>query len=169
MNPPAPASGADSSLSSSEYTSSEMLATLGVSREQFGRHQEQMRRSFLSHDSCTLPPSQVHSYQSLSLPFPLNLPPSYPVYASASSSTPPTRHPRPPQLRQSASFTSSHTPKKAEVGAEDHARAPITPSASSSKGKGKGTLDAFMDSRQSGQVHDPESSGSDSDTLLRKV
>lgn len=159
-----PASGKDHTVILGEYASSEVLATLGMSREQFGRHQEEMRRSFLSQDSRGY--SALPSYQSSSLPFPLNLPPSYPTRSSSARTV---GNSRPPQPWQNASFTAGNGPKDSKVIAENSNRPLNTSNVVSAKAKVKVTLDAFMDSRQGGQVQESEESESDSDISPRKV
>ncbi|KAF8573337.1 hypothetical protein K439DRAFT_1630350 [Ramaria rubella] len=155
MLPPAPAPGAGAlnAANHSDLTPSEMLATLGVSPEQFRRHQEQLRRSFMSSQRPARPASGQHT-----LPFPLNLPPSYPT---SSGSTAPASHPRP---RRAPSVSESSAAVRSE-----YTRALSTPRASSSDASAKRSLDAFMDSRPPARVHDTDSSSSDSDTVLRKV
>lgn len=161
MSASASAFGADTTVKSAEYSPVQMLAmSLGVSPEEFGIHQEQMRRSFHS------PQATYQGYHNKSLPFPLNLPPSYPMYPPAVASSASTRHPRPGNFRHGVSVTPDQISKTPTVALEGYTRAP---SASYSKGKGKRTLDAFMDSRQDPRVQETDSSGSDSDTSLRKV
>lgn len=108
----------------------QLLATLGVSHEEFRVHQEQLRRSFRS--------ASDHK----SLPFPLNLPPSYPTLSSSTLS--------------SSSATLSMRPRPAS----------ITPNISAPGV----SLDAFMHSRQAHQArHDIDESASDSDVSLINV
>ena len=152
--------GAEATLKSTECSPAQMLQTLGVSPEEFGIHQEKMRRSFHS------PPVTHLGYHNNSLPFPLNLPPSYPTYPPASASSASTRHSRPGSFRHGASVIPDHISRTPTVPSEVYTRAP---SASYSTDKGKRTLDAFMDSRQGTRVQETDSSDSDSDTSLIKV
>lgn len=111
--------------------------------------------------------SPFANYPESALPFPLNLPPSYPVYRDLASA---------PQQRR-ASVTSSQgallTPGRVGKNANPNNNASSTsvitrPASTSSAVKGKRTLDAFMQSRQTAQSQ-TESSGSDSETSLRSV
>lgn len=163
MSPPTAAVNADAATKSAEYTPAALLATLGVTREQFSLHQEQMRRSFLSSENSS-------GSQLSSLPYPLNLPPSYPTTVSSpSATTVAVRLTRPSAVRQGASVISSLLSKTPGAVKDQDTRAYDSSGASSSRGKGKRTLDAFMDSRHITRHQETESSGSDSDTSLRRV
>lgn len=164
MSTPASAFGAAAIVKPAGNCSpADLLATLGVSAEEFGAHQEQMRRSFSS-------PQDTHlRYHNTSLPFPLNLPPSYPACLSTSASSAPTRHLRPTRLRHGASVMPDHISMTPGGVVDQSTRASSSLGASGSKGKGKQSLDAFMDSRQATQTQETDSSGSDSDTSLIKV
>jgi hypothetical protein len=162
MSTSASAFGAEATSKPTEC-SAEVLATLGVSAEEFGMHQEQMRRSFHS------PPATHLGYYNKSLPFPLNIPPSYSTHPSASAASALTRHLRPARFRRGASVMPDPTPQPPQVALEVHTRAPNSLGASFSKGKGKRSLDAFMDSRQVTRVQETDSSGTESDTSILKV
>ncbi|GJJ11478.1 hypothetical protein Clacol_005711 [Clathrus columnatus] len=117
-----------------------------------------------SHLSILAAQSPFANYPESSLPFPLNLPPSYPVYCDSTLARPQR------QALSGASLTSSRGIKD-----EGHASPTISstesaacPPGVSSSTKGKRSLDAFMRSRQTTQSQ-TESSGSDSDTSLRKA
>lgn len=141
----------------------EMLAHLGVSPQQFERRQEQMRRSFSSGSS-----NPFVTYVSSSLPFPLNLPPSYSVYsANTPASAQPTRpHPQVP-FSFGAFFSPSQVSNLPAAVKGDSARALGPHGASSAKPKGKLlSLDAFMESRQ---LPESESSSSECELSLGKV
>ncbi|KAF8524188.1 hypothetical protein JB92DRAFT_2881461 [Gautieria morchelliformis] len=159
MSTSASAFGAEATGKPTECSPAEVLATLGVSAEEFGIHQEQMRRSFHS------PPATHLGYYNKSLPFPLNIPPSYSTHPSASASSALARHLR---LRRGASVMPDPIPQPPQVALEVHTRAPSSIGASFSKGKGKRSLDAFMDSRQVTRVQETDSSGSESDTPIIK-
>ncbi|KIJ55229.1 hypothetical protein M422DRAFT_774309 [Sphaerobolus stellatus SS14] len=143
----------------------EMLATLGVSPQQFERRQEQLRRSF-----STASPAPLSSYPHPTLPFPLNLPPSYAFYPTTSAAVASARPQRPTPSSQGASSSPSPVPDASFTDKHDIKRAVTPHGASSATGKAKPVpLDVFVDSRAASRLREIESSSSDSDTSLHKM